>query len=244
MVTEYLLEPVYVRIILWHRAILESLHLIGSIARLQAIILVSLVDGISVSSGIHKFWSTYEIVKQVIVSYLYLVHTLGSTFCSYEDGTIGTLVAVESCSSGILQDGNTLYLIGTDIVNASLDAIHQDESGTSRKTVQATHHHRSLLTSIVATTQLRDETQAFTNDTVADILSRTLIHILVFDDRHRGSRFAQRECLVGTYVNGLIFYIILRHGWQAYACQSHRHPYMISFHIIMFFVIQHLTFNT
>ena len=244
MVAEHLLEPVDIRIILWHRAVLECLHLIGSITRLQAIVLVSLVDGIGVCSGIHKLRGTYQVVEQMVVSNLYLAYTFFSTLGGYKNGTIGTLVAIKRNGSSILEDGNTLHLIGTDIVDASLDAIHQDESCTSRKTVQATHYHRSLLTGIVAATQLRDETQAFTNDTVADILSRTLIHILVFDDRHRGSRFAQRECLVGAYVNGLIFYIILRHGWQAYACQSHRHPYMISFHIIMFFVIQHLTFNT
>ena len=131
MVAEHLPEPVDIRIILWHRAVLECLHLIGSITRLQAIVLVSLVDGIGVCSGIHKLRGTYQVVEQMVVSNLYLAYTFFSTLGGYKNGTIGTLVAIKRNGSSILEDGNTLHLIGTDIVDASLDAIHQDESCTS-----------------------------------------------------------------------------------------------------------------
>ena len=63
----------------------------------------------------------------MVVSNLDATALVLSTLGGNVDGAIGTLVTIQSYSSGILQDGYVLNLLGRDAGNVALDTIYKDE---------------------------------------------------------------------------------------------------------------------
>ena len=126
-VAESFIYPVYVGIQIRLGAIAQGVKLLSAVTSRESIVDTSLVDGHAIGVGINKLRLVGDGVKQVVVSNLNATAIVLTTLGDDVDGAIGTLVTIQSHSSGILQDGYILNLLGRDAGNVALDTINQDE---------------------------------------------------------------------------------------------------------------------
>ena len=101
-----------------------------------------------------------------------------------ENGAVGSLVAVKRCGCGILEDGNGLHLFGGYHGNLTLYTVHQNQGIAGAQALESAHIECRILSKIGARSVKRDKSVAPSKNRVTDILRRTLIYLIISNDRH------------------------------------------------------------
>ena len=136
MILEHFLLPVDVRIAL---SILNAVviailvnevhrqHLAPRVRHKPELMLCRLIadsKGIGTMKGARQLAGVFQ---SGVHANLYLGLSFLTTLCSDKDDTIGTTDTINSCSTGILQNGDTLHGADVDAAHRTLDTINKDE---------------------------------------------------------------------------------------------------------------------
>ena len=204
---------------------MEGSHLVGREARSRTLISQGLVHGTGKGGTIDKLRTVSLEVEQVVVGDANVLAVVLTTLRGDEDCTVGTLIAIEGYSSGILQDRHMVDLISTDKTQIALHTIDENQRRAGAQTLQTTNIERGILFEIRTRFLQRYKTVALSENRVTDILGRTLVHIPAGNHRDCSRRLGAGKVLIGTHLDDLIHEtdgcaILLCCCRQAQACKQ------------------------
>ena len=184
MMTECLVDPVHARVLEGILAAAKGRHGVGIVAGSLAFVGKCLVHSRSIGSTVNELRTIRLIVDEMVVVNRHLAGIILTALGGDENGAVGSLVAVKRCGCGILEDGNGLHLFGGYHGNLTLYTVYQNQGIAGAQALESAHIESRILSKIGARSVKRDKSVAPSKNRVTDILRRTLIYLIISNDRH------------------------------------------------------------
>ena len=201
-VLEHLVHPVHARIDIGILAALQSGKLVVVVLWRQAIGHTGLIDGQTVGIAVHEPGLVDQLVEHMVIGEAHHTGVGRTTLGRQQDRTVDAPVAVQGRRRRILQDRHALHLFRRHAPDRTLDTVDQHQRrGVAVQRLETAHVESRVHVRDIARSLQGDQTQALTDDTVANILGLPVPDLFRRDDGDRRRGLLHRQ--LGPRLAGL-----------------------------------------